>query len=152
MDRRRFVRMAAGGIAAGEVAEMIVAEQVAASPQRGITAAAAKPQKALMKVGTQHGDSNEILRAMAGFGVNSICSRLPSVRLDDNWSVEGLTHLRERIESFGLKLDCVPLPMSSNEIAKFELPNIMLGKSPERDKEIDDVQHMIRNSARAGIP
>src|SRR5262245_35535406 len=152
MDRRQFVRMTAGGIAAGEIAEMIVAEQVAASPQRGAAAAPAKPQKARMKVGTQHGDSNEILRAMAGFGVNNICSRLPSVRLDDNWSVEGLMRLRERIESFGLKLDCVPLPMSSNEIRTFELPNIMLGKSTERDKEIDDVCQMIRNSARAGVP
>ena len=151
MDRREFVRMAAGGIAAGEIAETIVAEQIAAKPQRG-SGAAAKPQKALMRVGTQHGDSNEILRAMAGFGVNAICSRLPSARLDDNWSVEGLTRLRERIESFGVTLDCVPLPMSSNYITSFELPNIMLGKSPERDKEIDDVRQMIRNSARAGIP
>jgi mannonate dehydratase len=151
MDRRKFVRMAAGGIAAAEAAEMIVVERVAASPQRSTATAAAKPRKALMKVGTQHGDSNEILRVMAGFGVNSICSRLPSPRLDDNWSVEGLTRLRERIESFGLQLDCVPLPMSSNEIKTFELPNIMLGKSPERDKEIDDVCRMIRNSASAGI-
>ena len=28
----------------------------------------------------------------------------------------------------------------------------MLGKSPERDREIDDVCQMIRNTARAGIP
>src|SRR5207249_3044281 len=41
---------------------------------------------------------------------------------------------------------------SSNYITKAELPNIMLGKSPERDREIDDVCQMIRNSARAGIP
>src|SRR5204862_6199203 len=31
-------------------------------------------------------------------------------------------------------------------------PNIMLGKSPERDREIDDICQMIRNAARAGIP
>jgi len=37
------------------------------------------PARALMKVGTQHGDSDAILRVMAGFGVNHICSRLPSV-------------------------------------------------------------------------
>ena len=46
----------------------------------------------------------------------------------------------------------VPLPMSSNDITRFELPNIMLGKSPERDREIDDICQMIRNAARAGIP
>ena len=46
----------------------------------------------------------------------------------------------------------VPLPMSSSEISRFELPNIMLGRSPERDREIDDVCDMIRNTSRAGIP
>ncbi len=105
-----------------------------------------------MKVGTQHGDSDAILRAMAGFGVNHICSRLPSARLDDQWSVDGLSRLRERVESYGITLDVVPLPMSSNEISRFEMPNIMLGRSPERDREIDDICRMIRNAARAGIP
>jgi mannonate dehydratase len=46
----------------------------------------------------------------------------------------------------------VPLPMSSNEISRFEMPNIMLGKSPERDREIDDICQMVRNASRAGIP
>jgi mannonate dehydratase len=107
---------------------------------------------ALMKAGTQHGDTDPILRAMAGFGVNHICSRLPSVRLDDKWSVDSLSRFREHIESFGITLEMVPLPMSSNDITRFELPNIMLGKSPDREREIDDVCQMIRNAARAGIP
>jgi len=110
------------------------------------------PARALMKVGTQHGDSDAILRVLAGFGVNHICSRLPSVRLDAAWSVESLSRFREHVESFGVTLDMVPLPMSSNDISRFELPNIMLGKSPDRDREIDDVCQMIRNTARAGIP
>ena len=66
--------------------------------------------------------------------------------------MEALTRLRERVESFGLALDLVPLPLSSNEIETFENPNIMLGKSPERDREIDDICQMIRNTSRAGIP
>jgi len=152
MDRRKFVRMAGGGIAAGQLAEAVAAAQVAASPTRQSANSKGKQRKALMKVGTQHGDSDEILRVMAGFGVNYICSRLPSERLDERWSVEGLSRLRECIESFGLTLDVVPLPMSSNYITKAELPNIMLGRSPERDREIDDVCQMIRNTAKAGIP
>jgi mannonate dehydratase len=46
----------------------------------------------------------------------------------------------------------VPLPMSSNYITKSENPNIMLGKSPDRDREIDGICQMIRNAAKAGIP
>jgi mannonate dehydratase len=104
-----------------------------------------------MHVGTQHGDSDPILRAMAGFGVNHICSRLPSAKLDDAWSVDGLSRLRERVASFGLSLDIVPLPLSSNEISRSESPAVLLG-GPERDRQIDDICQMIRNTARAGIP
>src|SRR5436190_11366854 len=142
MKRRTFVQMAA----AGALAESVVAAQPRAAPPP-------RPSgKALMKVGTQHGDSDQILRAMAGFGVNHICSRLPSARLDDKWSVDALSRFREHVESFGITLDMMPLPMSSNDISRFELPNIMLGKAPDRDREIDEVCQMIRNTARAGIP
>jgi mannonate dehydratase len=148
MNRRDFVRIASLGVAAGATAGAGAAE---ASPEQKPTAGTA-PKKALMKVGTQHDSSDEVLAVMAAFGVNYICSRLPSAKMDDAWSVDGLTKLRERVEKFGLVLDMVPLPMSSNPIARFENPNIMLGKSPERDREIDDICHMIRNTARAGIP
>jgi len=105
-----------------------------------------------MKAGTQHNDSDEVLRVMAAFGVNHICSRLPSAKFDENWSVEGLLKLRERVESHGIKLEMVPLPLSSVYITRAENPNIMLGKSPERDREIDTICQMIRNVSRAGIP
>jgi mannonate dehydratase len=147
MQRRDFVRLAGIGLAAGaSAAESVVAAAPQPPPRRE------PPRQALMKVGTQHGDGDEILRFMAAFGVNHICSRLPSARMDAHWSVDALSRLRERVESFGLTLDLVPLPLSSNEIDTFEMPNIMLGKSPERDRELDDICQMIRNAARAGIP
>lgn len=105
-----------------------------------------------MKLGTQHGTSDEILRTIAALGVTHICSTLPSPTLDENWSVDGLRRLRERVESFGIKLEAVPLPLSSSYIAKSENPEIMLGKSPERDREIDNICRMIENCSRAGIP
>ena len=46
----------------------------------------------------------------------------------------------------------VPLPLSSLYITKSEMPNIMLGKSPERDREMDAICQMIENCAKAGIP
>jgi len=142
INRRDFARLAA----LAPVAHALTSADAGAQPSRAARSAAT------MYVGTQHGDSDAILRAMAGFGVNHICSRLPSERFDEKWSVDSLSRLRERVESFGITLDMVPLPMSSNEISRFELPNIMLGKSPERDREIDAVCEMIRNTARAGIP
>ena len=88
-----------------------------------------------MKVGTQHGSTDEILKVLAPLGVNNICSSLPSEKLDASWSADGLKRLRERVESFGIQLDMVPLPLSSSVIERAENPNIMLGKSPERDRE-----------------
>lgn len=105
-----------------------------------------------MKAGTQHDSSDEALRVLAALGVEHICSTLPSAKLDAQWSVEGLTRLRERVESHSVQLDMVPLPLSSNYITKYENPEILLGKSPERDREIDDICEMIRNAAQAGIP
>ena len=121
------------------------------------TAAQAQPpqpapaRKANLKLGTQHGDSDAILKVMAALGVNHICGQLPSAKLDQNWSVESLTRRRERVESFGLKLEALPLPLSSAYITRSENPDIMLGKSPERDREIDNICQMIRNASQAGI-
>jgi mannonate dehydratase len=113
---------------------------------------AADPRAGRMKLGTQHQSSNEILKILAALGVSHICSDLPSARFDEAWSVSGLTELRERVESFGVTLAAVPLPLSSSYITKSENPGIMLGRSPERDREIDNICQMIVNARAAGIP
>jgi mannonate dehydratase len=146
MNRRDFVRLTGTGVAAGSLADAVVSAQVSARPAGGASRSPAR-----MKVGTQHGDSDAILRVLAGFGVNHICSRLPSPHLDDAWSIEGLTRLRERVESFGITLDMVPLPLSSSEISRSESPAVLLATS-DRDRQIDGICQMIRNAARAGIP
>ncbi len=151
MNRRDFVRLAAGTTSTAALAEAVVAAQAAGASRVGTdTRATTAPRKALMRVGTQQGDSDDVLRAMAAFGVNNICSRLPSAKMDEAWSVEGLTRLKERVASFGISLDMVPLPLSSSEIARSENPGILLA-SADRDRQIDDICQMIRNVARAGI-
>ncbi|HEX4170546.1 MAG TPA: mannonate dehydratase [Bryobacteraceae bacterium] len=131
MNRRTFSRLAALSLATPAISS--------AAPGR-------------MKLGTQHGSTDEILRTVSALGVTHICSTLPSAKLDEAWSVGSLTRLRERVESFGLTLEAVPLPLSSSAIAKSEMPSIMLGQSPQRDRDIDAICRMIENSSRAGIP
>lgn len=116
----------------------------------GPTTTSSRP--ALMKVGTQGENSDEWLRYLASFGLRHICSDLPSRHYDENWSVESLIRLREHIDSFGIKLEIVPLPLASVPITVADYPNILLGKSPERDREIDQICAMIRNCGMAGIP
>jgi mannonate dehydratase len=115
-------------------------------------ASAATHSATRMKLGHQHWSDDGSLKLLAALGVTHICSAEPSLKFDENWSVSGLTKLRERVESFGITLAAVPLPLPSVYITKATYPNIMLGKSPERDREIDQIQQMIRNSAAAGIP
>lgn len=138
MKRRRFLQSVAALPAA------------AALP---LTAAAAPSKKpVLMKVGNQHTTDEDALNVFSALGVNHICSEVPSRKFDEKWSVEGLTALREKVEKHGIVLEAVPLPLSSSYITKAENPEIMLGKSPDRDREIDNICQMIRNAKRAGIP
>src|SRR5438552_8274729 len=143
MNRRKFLQ----GTVAGATAMAVAGPRDALSAPAEIT-----PKKALMKAGHQNHSSDADLCVLAALGVKHICSSLPSRTLDENWSVDGLNRLRERVERSGIKLDMVPLPLSSSYIGRAENPHIMLGKSPQRDREIDQICQMIRNAAKAGIP
>jgi mannonate dehydratase len=45
-----------------------------------------------------------------------------------------------------------PSFLASTHIDRTKRPAIMLGQSPERDRDIERIQNLIRNCARAGIP
>jgi mannonate dehydratase len=136
MNRRTFSKLAAAGLPLS----------AAAKPE------SPRAQTGRIKLGTQNQSSDDILKVLAALGVSHICSALPSPKFDESWSAESLTRLRERVESFGITLAAVPLPLSSSYITKSENPDIMLGRSPERDREIDNICRMIENCRAAGIP
>src|SRR5689334_19526314 len=95
MQRRRFLQSAAAGALAANGASPAPAQ-----PNSGATR-----RKVLFKLGTQHTTRDADLPVLAALGCNHICSTLPSAKFDDKWTVEGLTKLRERVESYGIKLD-----------------------------------------------
>jgi mannonate dehydratase len=143
VSRRLFLaRSAVGAAALGAAGTSLRAASAAPASAR---------RPVLMVAGHQHDHSEMTLRALAAFGVKNICSGQIGRDVKD-WSVDALTALRRHVESFGVKLDAVPLPMSSREIARAEMPEILLAKDPERDRAIEDVCTMIRNAGRAGIP
>ena len=87
-------------------------------------------------------------------GVNNI-NGFPDVQ-HQNWTTENLIQYREKVESFGLKLDMVQLPLSSADIdtrvKNGEFYNILTGTSPERDYEIERISKIISMCSEAGIP
>lgn len=108
-----------------------------------------------MHVGLQMGDlSDDNLKFAKQIGVNHIVAASTRGLIPEGgryWKAEDLIELRERLESFGIEIDVMALPMSSSLITRAENPNIMLG-TKERDREIDDICECIRAAGRAGIP
>src|SRR5208337_3956679 len=141
VNRRRFLGLAG----------MSTAGALGVSPA-GNAADVRPASPVLMKVGCQRlPTSDEMLQFFAQFGVKNICGYLPGFQKGP-WTVEEVEKLKMRADKFGVAIDMLALPLSSAYISRAENPNIMLGKSPERDREIDGICDMIRVAARAGIP
>jgi mannonate dehydratase len=99
-------------------------------------------------------------------GVDHICGYPDNEANPASWTVESLSALRERCAAQGVSLDMVQFPMlSSASIDRMTAQHdmnpqlvaglgkaIMLGKDPDRQREIEFAQAIIRNCARAGIP
>ena len=115
-----------------------------------IAQSATSPRNVLMHVGTQQNlrvDSPEAAKTLAYFkrhGVDHICAY---VNRDDR-AVDKLSRLRELVESHGISLDMV----DDMRLARSPLNPIMMGKSPERDRDIEAVSELIKNCAAVGIP
>lgn len=104
-----------------------------------------------MYLGTQfRARDDDDFRVFAQLGVRHVCADPPGNPHD--WTLETLLRHRERIESFGLTLDMVELPLSSRPIEDSRSPHILLAQEPERSREIDSICALIERLARAGIP
>jgi len=118
-------------------------------------------------LGCQRGPTD--LRRLQHFkrhGVDHICGYPENGADPASWTVESLSALRDRCAAQGVSLDMVEFPMLSSASIDNMTPQhemnprlapglgkaIMLGKDPERQREIEFVQTIIRNCARAGIP
>ena len=141
MNRRKFITStgAAGLLAANGLA--------AAAPPKVVLA-----KKALMKVGDQTAPTNEThLRYLARYSVRNICG-YPEIAGDRLYAtVEELNRMVDLGSKCGISIDCTAPPfLESSYIDKEKHPAIMLAESPERDRDIESLQTMIRNCAQAG--
>ena len=91
-----------------------------------------------------HPEAAKTLSYFKRHGVDNICAY---VNRDDR-SVEKLSRLRQFVESHGISLDMI----DDMRLARSPLNPIMMGKSPERDRDIEAVCELIRNCAKVGIP
>ncbi len=61
--------------------------------------------------------------------------------------------MRDLAEKNGIAIDCVAPPfLASSHIDREKHPAIMLAQSPERDRDIEQLQTLIKNCAQVGLP
>jgi mannonate dehydratase len=149
MKRRSFVSLMGTGtmLIRGKAARAGGVASGAAGQTRS-----GKPVK--MHVGTQQGPTTpQMLQYLKRHGVNHICGYPPDPGGRGYWTSEELQKTHDLCEKHGVALDMVALPfLSSSHIDHESRGAIMLGKSPERDRDIEHIQKMIAACVRAGIP
>lgn len=108
-----------------------------------------------MYVGTQlSGEKfNEVgdahLRQLAQLGLRHVC--VDPVGNPHDWTRDILERHIERIEAAGLVLDMVQLPMSSAGVDKVKSPSIVLGRDPDREREVESICRLIETLGALGI-
>lgn len=133
---------------------LLAAAAAAAVSPTGPAVAGPARKRALMKLGCQSGPTTgERLQFFARHGVEAICGYPEDAEKKGYSSVEEISRLRERCEKHNISLDCIaPSFLASSHIDRTARPAILLGESPERDRDIEHIQMLIRNCARAGVP
>jgi len=142
MKRSQFLKT----IAVGSVGSTVAPAGLLAEPPK------TAPKKVLMRVGCQSGGTSiENLEFKARHGVFNIDGGAPKIIPGKGWDLEDSLRKREACEKYGISLDAYHYPLSSAGIDRVEFPNVMLGKSPERDREIEMLQQMIMVAAKTGL-
>jgi len=117
-------------------------------------AAVTNAPKTLLQLGCQSAPSTEEHFAyFARYGVRNVCG-YPEIADGRLYAtVEELKKLRGLGEKHGLSIDCLAPPfLASSHIDREKHPSIMLASSPERDRDIEAMQTLIKNCAATGIP
>ena len=104
-----------------------------------------------MYLGTQYRPrSDDDLRMMAQCGVRHAC--IDPAGSPHSWTREILEAHIERLAGFGLILDMVELPLRSRPVEHSESPNVLLGREPERTRELDSICRLLEACGAAGVP
>ena len=117
-------------------------------------AAADTPKRALMKLGCQSSPTNDThLKYLARYGVRNICG-YPEIADGRLYAtVDELGRMVDVATKNGITIDCVAPPfLASSHIDNEKHPAIMLAQSPERDRDIEQLQTLIQNCAKVGLP
>jgi mannonate dehydratase len=140
---------------AAPAASAAIRASSAATPASSAAASRHGRRPSGLKLGCQSGPSNaQHFAFFARYGVRNICGS-PTIADPQRMcpTVAELSQLRESAEKHGISLDMTDsVLLRSTLVDKEPFPAIVLGQSPQRDRDIEAFQNLIRNCAQVGIP
>jgi mannonate dehydratase len=135
----------------------VAAAAFALKTKASFASSATKPHSktpVLMKLGCQTAPTDDNhLKYLARYGVRNICG-YPEIADGRIYAtVEELHRMQDLATANGITVDMTTPPfLASISVDVDKHASIMLGESPQRDRDIEDLQTMIKNCATAGIP
>ena len=140
MDRRQFISSTGAVIGLGATLSD--------------AASAATTKRAPLKLGCQSAPTTDThLKYLARYGIKDICG-YPEIADGRLYATaDELNRMRDLATKNGINIECVAPPfLASSHIDKEKHPAIMLADSPERDRDIEAFQTLIKNCAQTGLP
>src|SRR5262249_43823018 len=140
MRRRQFLGL---GATAGLCAAVPVQQPVAAGGR----------PPARLKGGRQRGPTPPPLLRVFNLPARAELDRDPARPKGVAWTLTDLRKLQDLCGRHGVRLGMVALPwLTSSHIDREKRGAIVLGKEPERSRDVDEIHGMIAACARAGVP
>src|SRR5580692_12801479 len=134
MNRRQFIS------SSGVAALALGSDGLAAEPRSSV------PRRSSMKLGCQSAPTNDThLKYLARYGVRNICG-YPEIEGGRLYAtVDELKRMMDMAGKYGISIDCIAPPfLESSFIDQEKHPAIMLAQSPERDRDIEQLQTLIK--------
>jgi mannonate dehydratase len=145
MNRRQFISTSSSAaLALGSGSKIATA---AAAPKP-------KAKRALMHLGCQTAPTtDEHLKYLARYGVKQICGYPETSNGNIYSTVDELNKMKDLAAANGIEVMMIAPPiLASISVDVDKHAAIMLAESPERDRDIEQLQTLIKNCAAAGIP
>jgi mannonate dehydratase len=145
MKRRDFPKMLAAGIVGAAAGGTVIGREPALAAD---TTPVRRP--VLMKVGCQllSNTTPETLEYLARHGVHHMN---PTGATAADWTYDDVRRQQDEAARYGITIEALHVALTSQGVERVSVPNIMLGRSPARDREIEFIQGQITAAGRAGV-
>src|SRR5947207_15181353 len=125
---------------------------LAATISTRVAVPAATPKRAVMKLGAT-ASGEQAYKALGRWGIKNVVSTAQIADGRLYATVDELKRMTDLADKYGITVDMLNPPfLPSSHIDRERYPAIMLGESPQRDRDIEQIQTMIKNCAVAKIP